>query len=256
MEFYRLFDQVCGGTRTEHYFDELLSRGSAVGVYIKASIMVRKAGIKYNVALTEQTRVACKQVLEVLEDKRYAAIVHNHAAIQYMRLQLTWLYYNGRPVFERERQPTWMEEKEWTTLYQICSEFKSNIIERQPECPYKATVYYIMALACAQFGDFEEASQIWRAVDEDDFYALGRSYTWHVLSNASGEPRLFTGTFNVPMLQDNRIFIKEIQKPVFYRSLQSINKSASHGEAADLCIGTSYRGFSAFARNWKSRREQ
>lgn len=256
MEFYRLFDQVCGSTRTEHYFDELLNKGSAVGVYIKASIMVRKAGIKYNVALTERTKKACKQVLEVLENKRYTTIVRNHAAIQYMRLQLTWLYHNGKPVFERERQTTRMEEKDWIALYQICSDFRSNIIERQPECPYKATVYYIMALACAQLGDFEEASQIWRAVDEDDFYGLGRSYTWHVLSNAYGEPKLFTGTFNVPMLQDNKIFIKDIQKPVFYRSLQSINKSASHGEAADLCIGTSYRGLSAFARNWKARREQ
>lgn len=256
MEFYRLFDQVCGSTRTEHYFDELLEKGSAVGVYIKASILVRKAGIKYNLALTDQTKKACKQVLDVLEDQRYSSIVRNHAAIQYMRLQLTWLYHNGRPVFERERQTTWMEEKDWIALYQICSEFRSNIIERQPECPYKATVYYIMALACAQLGDFEEASQIWRAVDEDDFYGLGRSYTWHVLCKAPGEPRLFTGTFNVPMLQDNKIFIKDIQKPVFYRSLQSINKSASHGEAADLCIGTSYRGLSAFARNWKARREQ
>lgn len=256
MEFYRLFDQVCGSTRTEHYFDELLSRGSAVGIYVKASIMVRKAGIKYNVALTDQTKEVCKQVLDVLEDKQYNAIVRNHAAIQYMRLQLTWLYHNRRPVFEHERQATAMEQKDWLTLYQICAEFKTNIIERQPECPYKATVCYIMALASAQLGDYEGASQIWRSVDEDDFYALGRSYTWHVLSTPSGEPQIFNGTFNVPMLQDNKIFIKEIQKPVFYRSLQSINKSASHGEAAGLCIGTSFRGFSVFSRNWKVRREQ
>lgn len=255
-EFYILFDQVCGSTRAVHYFDELLDKGSAVGVYIKACIMVRKAKIKYNEALTEYTKTECKKVLDVLEDDRYADIVRNHAAIQYMRLQLTWLYHNGRPVFGPERQPTWMQEKEWIALYRICNDFRTNIIERQPECTYKATVYYIMALACAQLGDFDEASRIWRAVDEDDFYGLGRSYTWHILSTETGEPRLFTGTFNVPMLQDNKIFIKEIQKPVFYRSLQSINKSAPHGDAADLCIGTSYRGFSAFAHNWKVRREQ
>lgn len=256
VEFFQLFDQVIGSSHAEQYFDDLLEKGSGVGVYIKASMMVREAGLKYNVALTEKTKITCQKVLALLDDKRYSNVVQNHAAIQYMRLQLTWLWNNGRPIFEHERQTTRITEEGWLSIYGICSDFSENIIEKHPECPYVATVYYIMALASAQLGEFAKSVELWRRVREDDFYNLGRSYTWHVISTPEGEPKLFTGTFNRRPLPENRIYIKEINIYAFYRSLQSINKSAPNGDAASLCIGTSYRGFSAFARNWKPRREQ
>lgn len=258
IEFFQLFDRVIGNSRAEHYFDDLLEKGSGVGVYIKASMMVREAGLKYSTALNEKTKVTCQQVLDLLGDKRYSNIVQNYAAIQYMRLQLTWLYYNGRPIFEHERQTTKIPEEGWISIYGICSDFSENIIEKHTESssPYVATVYYIMALASAQLGEFDKAIDLWRRVREDDFYKLGRSYTWHVISTPEGEPKLFTGTFNRRPLPENRIYIKEVGINAFYRSLQSINKSTSDGDAANLCIGVSYRGFSAFARNWKIRRER
>lgn len=111
-------------------------------------------------------------------------------------------------------------------------------------------------------GSSGDARTSLRAVDpekdvrEEDFFSVGRQYTWHILCTPDGEPMLFTGTFNVRMvLQERRIYIKELGRPVLYPSLQSINKSDTTGEAENLCIGTSYRGFSAFARNWKVRRD-
>lgn len=257
VEFLSIFDYICGGNRMERYFESLLTMGSAVGVHIQAKSILRKAGIDYNRALDCKSEAACEKALKLLESKQYEHVVSNHAACQYMRLNLTWLYYNKRPVFEHERQYTKLTKEQWTQLYKICNEFKCNIIENQPECSYRASVYYIMALACAQLGQYDTAVQIWQDVREEDFFSVGRQYTWHILCTPDGEPMLFTGTFNVRMvLQERRIYIKELGRPVLYPSLQSINKSDTTGEAANLCIGTSYRGFSAFARNWKVRRDQ
>lgn len=255
-EFLSIFDYICGGNRMERYFESLLTMGSAVGVHIQAKSILRKAGIDYNRALDCKSEAACEKALKLLESKQYEHVVSNHAACQYMRLNLTWLYYNKRPVFEHERQYTKLTKEQWTQLYKICNEFKCNIIENQPGCSYRASVYYIMALACAQLGQYDTAVQIWQDVREEDFFSVGRQYTWHILCTPDGEPMLFTGTFNVRMvLQERRIYIKELGRPVLYPSLQSINKSDTTGEAANLCIGTSYRGFSAFACNWKVRRD-
>ena len=182
-------------------------------------------------------------------------MVTSHAACQYMRMQLTWLYYNKQPLFHHERQTTHLTDAQWSQLYSICRSFKKNIIDRQPECPYRATVFYVMALACAQLGEYDDAANIWREVHESDFFDTGRQNTWHVLCNSDGTPQLFTGTFNRGVVYDQRIYVKEMQRMVFYRSLQSINKSEPSGEAEELCVGTSFRGFRAFAKNRETWRD-
>lgn len=254
-EFLRVFDEACGSGRAEKYFNELLEMGSAVGVYIKARRILREANIKYNEVLEMGSESACKQALALLEDDAYASIVSTHAASQYMRIQLTWLIYNKKPLFQHERQTTHLSERQWSHLYSICRLFKENIIDRQSECPNRAAVFYLMALACAQLGDYEEAVAIWQKVHESDFYDTGRQNTWHVLCHSDGTPKLFTGTFNRGVMREQRIYIKEMQRPVFYKSLQSINKSESSGDAVDLCIGTSYLGFRAFAKNRETWRD-
>lgn len=254
-DFLRVFDEACGSGRAEEFFNELLEMGSAVGVYIKAKTILRDANLKYNETLDKRAESACIEALALLENDEYASVVSTNAACQYMRIQLTWLFYNKKPLFQHERQTTHLTEKQWAHLYSICRQFKNNIIDRQPECLNRATVLYIMALACAQLGEYEEAAGIWREVHEGDFFDTLRQRTWHVLCNPDGTPEMFTGTFNRGALPDQRIYIKEMQRAVFYRSLQSINKSEPSGEAADLCIGISYRGFRAFAENRETWRD-
>lgn len=253
--FLRVFDEACGCGRTEKYFNELLKMGSAVGVYIKATRILRDANIKYNESLDKSAEGACKRALALLENDEYESVVCTHAASQYMRIQLTWLCYNKKPLFHHERQTTHLTENQWAHLCDLCRSFKINIIERQPECSNRARVFYIMALAYAQLGDYGEAIRAWQAVHESDFYDTGRLITWHVLCKPDGAPKLFTGTFNRSTVQDQRIYIKEMQRAVFYRSLQSINKSETSGDASDLCIGTSFRGFRAFAKNRETMRD-
>lgn len=247
-EFLKAFDYATGSRKAEHYFNELIEKGSAVGVFIKATSMLRKSNIQFNKPLRKDAANTCKDVLMLLEDKRYNEVVSTHAACQNLRLQLSWLLFNKQPLFEHERQKTRLTNSEWSTILEICIDFKANIIDRQPECLYRAKVFYLMALAYAQLGDYCSANDIWRSVREDDFHTLGRQYTWHILCTESGEPKIFTGTFNYGGLPtEKRIYIKEMKMPVFYRSLQSIHKSDTSGDAPNLNIGTSYRGFSAFS---------
>lgn len=248
-DFLRVFDEACGRGRSAKYFDKLLEMGSAVGIYIKARRILHCAGVKYNEPLKKEAETACIEALELIEKEEYASIVSTHAASQYMRIQLTWLYFNKRPLFHHERQTTHLSDQQWTDLYRICDLFKNNIIDRQPECSNRATVFYIMALAASQLGRYGDAVDIWRSVNESDFFDTGRQNTWHVLCCPDGTPKLFSGTFNRGGMYDQRIYIKEMQRQVFYRSLQSINKSEPSGEADALCIGTSFRGFRAFAKN-------
>ena len=255
-DFLEIFDRISGSDRAERYFDELIKMGSGVGVYLKASALLRSAGIKYNGTISNQTKLICREVLDILEKDEYINVIKYHAACQYMRLQLSWLCYNGNPLFAKERQLTSITEEQWSKLYQICEEFKNNIINRNQDCSCVATIYYVMALAAAQLNQYERAVEIWREVQEDDFYDLGRQYTWHILCNPDGTPKIFNGTFNVRRpLQERRIHIKEMNRVVIYPSLQSIGKSDISGDAPNLCIGTSYRGFSAFSKDWKVRRE-
>ena len=254
-EFLEVFDEACGSGRTDRYFNELLEMGSAVGIYIRARTIIRSANIAFNEPLSSSAEKSCKAALDLLENKEYESVAKIHAACQSMRLQLRWLYYNKYPLFQHERQTTKLTESQWSQLYEICVSFEENIIKKQPECTYRATVYYLMALACAQLKDYEEAENIWRKVHEDDFYDTGRPNTWHVLCKSDGTPMLFTGTFNRGAKSEQYIYIKEMKRKVFYRSLQSINKSDTTGEAGDLCIGTSFRGFRAFAKNREKWRE-
>ena len=255
-DFLMIFDRISGSDRAERYFGELIEMGSGVGVYLKASAILRRSGIKYSAPISNQAKLICKEVLDILEKEEYVSIIKYHAACQYMRLQLSWLCYNGNPLFAEERQLTAITDEQWEKLYQICDEFKNNIINRNKECSCKAVIYYVMALAAAQLNQFDRAVDIWREVQEDDFYDLGRQYTWHILCTSEGNPKIFNGTFNVRRpLQERRIHIKEMNRAVIYPSLQSIGKSDTSGDAPGLCIGTSYRGFSAFSKDWKKRRE-
>ena len=247
--FLSLFDKVySNSSRADEYFDKLLAIGSPIGVYMKARSILYQAGIDLNEELNNPYETQkCNEVLDMLENPDYSAIMQTHPASQFLRLRLTWLLRNKKPVFAAERQNTFMRREDWERIRTICNCFRDNIFDLRMGVHYKATVYYIMALSYAQLGDYESATRIWEHVKEEDIFTTRRQRTWHVLCKPDGTPILMTGTFNRPGLQDRRIYIKEMKRPVLYRSLQSINKIETRGEAPDLCIGTSYRGFAAFA---------
>lgn len=249
LRFFKVFDRVFSPkNRAEQYFDNLIRNGSPVGIYMKARAILRSAKIDYTQELTgSRAKEACQEALALLEDREYKAIVENHAASQYLRLHLTWLSRNIKPIFAQERQTTHMDEDSWRLLKKICDGFIDNFYETQMSSLYMATACYVAALSCAQMGEYQGALRVWDKVEERDIYTSWRQKTWHILSDPSGNPLEFEGTFNRPGLPERRIYVPKMGMNVLYRSLQSINKSSPSGKAPDLCVGTSFRGFSVSA---------
>lgn len=249
VEFLALFDAIRDSDRSEAYFQKLLDSGSPVGVHLKAKSILRAAHVDYSQPLKPEAKGACEEALAVLEDSKYEEVVKCHAASQYMRLNLTWLCYNHEPLFGRERQRTRMAKEQWERLYEIADAFKTNIIDKQQNCPYIVRVIYILTLACVQLEQYDEAVKLWSEVQEQAFYESGRQTVWHTICDPEGNPKRVTGTFNTrnPRI-DRTIFVKEVKRYIHYRSLQSINMSDTTGEARDLCIGISFRGFQVYAK--------
>lgn len=247
--FLQFFDQECSGvSRAEEYAKKLIEKGSAVGIHMQARAILRQAGVNYYEELGDTVaQKACQRALDILENPDYEKVVRVHSASQFLRLQLTWLIRNKKPIFAEERQVTYMNKSDWARLYEICCSIRNNILAQRKDSYYRATVLYIMALSCAQLKEYDEAINIWMEISEDDIYTSSRMRTWHVLSDSKGNPIPFTGTFTRAGLPDRRILIKEMSRPVLYHNLQSLNVSKARGDVSNLCIGTSYRGFRAFA---------
>ena len=258
--FWAFFDQITDNNQFNNYVENLIQKKNPEGVFLRIKFLCRKAQINYREGLNvseEEKLNACENALKILNDN--AEIVQEHAASQYARLQLTWLYYNRHPIFERERQYTKLSKEQWENLAQICEEFEQNILEKQPETISnisKTTVYYVMALAYAQQGRYEDSQKILKyKTSQNDFHSGRRQETWHIICDSQGNPKKFSGTFN-RNLGERQILIKEIKLPIYYHNLQYIGKSDATGEAPDLCIGTSFRGFSAISLNWLNSKKE
>lgn len=88
---------------------------------MKARTILRNAYVNCNEAIRGRSaHDACVEALGVLECPEYAPILRGHAASQFLRLQLTWLIRNKQPIFDHERQVTYMNQTDWAQLYGIC----------------------------------------------------------------------------------------------------------------------------------------
>lgn len=246
-EFFEFIKRFKGSTRADMYFNKLLEMCSPVGIHMKARMILLNENISFNTDLKgPEQEEACRMALKVLETPGFDKVIYNHAACQFMRLQLTWILCNKKPIFAKEKQTTCMTEDEWDRVKCVCQSIKDNVSDQTTSRHYRVTVYYVLALAYAQLEQYGAAIETWKEINEGDFHTPSRRDTWHVLSDPKGKPLLFSGTFNRPYLKDNMVYIREMNRPVRYDSLQSLNVSAAHGDVANISIGTRYRGFVAF----------
>ena len=255
-QYFQFFDQVNKDSeRASQYFDKLLLMGSPVGIHMKARTILRNAYVNCNEAIRGRSaHDACVEALGVLECPEYAPILRGHAASQFLRLQLTWLIRNKQPIFDHERQVTYMNQTDWAQLYGICRQILYTSTGDKVDSHYNATVRYIMALSCAQLERYDEAVALWTDIPENAIHTSSRQRTWHVLSTPDGTPLMYEGTFNRRGLQERRLYVKGMERPVLFPSLQSIGVSSPKGDVYNLCVGTSFRGFSVFSTKWLSTR--
>ncbi|HWP96386.1 MAG TPA: hypothetical protein VN426_06015 [Syntrophomonadaceae bacterium] len=251
-KFNGIFDEVTGDNRVEQYFQQLLDMGSATGIHLKTHAMLKKANIDFLSPLSDNARAKCAEILSLLENEDYRDIVENNNACQYARLRLKWLYYNRQPIFSgQEQQLTCMNDSQWQEIRAICANFAGKILRNSTDVFYANTIYYLLALTYAQLRDYQAAEDAWNCISEGNFAHRGRNWVWHILCEANGTPRIFTGTLEKRYYNANKrsgkIYVKEMGSLVYYRNLPSLGKSTPSGTVDSLCIGTSYIGFTALA---------
>lgn len=266
-EFYSYVDLITGENRANEYFNELLEKGSATGIYLKAHQTIRKGEINFKNPIELKNGALNSIVLEaitLLENKSTWDVVSKHIGCLYLLLRLKWLYYNKKPIFNNgeERQLTAMNYDQWTEIGALCEQLRLQII-RQNENQrvfYATTILYLLGLSKAQVKDYSGAEETFRSIREESFAKPGRTWTWHILCDEKGNPIPFHGVLDSkhynPDDFSGRVYIPEMKRLVYYSRLSFIGKSEPKGTSDNLCIGTTYTRFTAYSIDKLGRREK
>lgn len=264
--FYNIVDSVTGDTSADKYFHELLERGSASGVYLKAYHNIKQAGIDFKKKIDNKDIVtinAIKSIIVLLENKNTWDIISKHIGCLYMLLRLKWLFYNKKPIFsDTERQLTAMNNSQWNEINILCEQLKLLITNQKDNQRvfYSTTIFYLLGVSKAQIGDYNGAEEAFRSIREESFAKRGRTWTWHILSDESGNPIPFHGILDSKYYNheeySGKVYITEMKRLVYYPSLSFIGKSEPKGTADNLCIGTTYTRFTAYSIDKLNRREK
>ncbi|HBV96184.1 MAG: hypothetical protein JL50_06190 [Peptococcaceae bacterium BICA1-7] len=233
------------------YYDDLLTKGSASGIHLKARKMLADAGIDYKKAIISIAQKAkAQEIVDFL--KNNMVVAQNHAGCLYMLLSLTWLLYNEAPIFSgEEKQFTRMDVKQWREINRLCEMYEQQFL-RGEEIPFNTpTMYYLLALSCAQLDNFQGSLNAFSKINETMFYTQIRTKVWHILCEKDGTPKKFKGTIDDrkydPISKKGRIHIEKIsdRRGVFFYG-PNLHLIEIKGIRSDFEIGTSYMGFTAF----------
>lgn len=234
----------------DDYFEELLKKGNAVGVHLKARRMLEEAGINLKENIRHEQRKALLQVREFI--KLHEQVTKSHSGCQYMLLVLTWLLYNGSPPFSGdEMQRTAMNSSQWREILTICEGYEQQFMRGTEQAVNTPTIYYLLALAHAQLEDFSKSLDAFKQIERiDGFYIPVRNKVWHLLCDEQGTTKKFRGNLEEKyydrMKQKGRIRVENIGGIYFYGP--SLKLARYSGAFQDIEIGTSYIGFEAFRK--------
>ncbi|WP_243361609.1 hypothetical protein [Fundidesulfovibrio terrae] len=242
--------QIESKSSYEMYFDELVKRGDAVGIHLRARQLLEKEDISLSRKILPEKVVKALEVVEFI--RSYAQVARSHAGCQYLLLRLTWLIYNRSPIFEgHEMQRTAMSNEQWREILTICNDYEQQFL-RDIDKPVNApTIYYLLALSCAQLGEYSRSIDAFRQIDRSiSFHAPVRNKVWHLLCDEKGLTKKFRGNIDERSYDSTRrkgrIHVFTIGNVYFYGP--SLKLAKHSGAFTDIEIGTSYIGFEAFRR--------
>jgi hypothetical protein len=226
------------------YFNELIDRGSASGIYLEAINMRRNAKIEWNEQLSEKQRVAAKEILEYLNN--YNIVSENDNRCLYIKLNLNWLLFNKVPIFGEDHSFTKLSDSQWQIINKICSRAVKNISESGKNIVfgYEKSFFYILALSYAQLRNYVECNKIIHQIKHLSFNNY-RLKTWHIICD-NNIPRRFTGTVSSAGTRRNYkkyVEIREIGEKVYYHNL---GISSDNITLTDIQLGLGFMGFEAF----------
>ena len=229
--------------------DELAANGSAAGVYAMARKRLFDCDVNFKKGIAgggESQFAACEYVYDMLHNEKYAGIVQESESCQYMLLNVLWLLKNkGMPIYRSgECWCTYMDEQAWSEILGLCNNYIAQFCSESVNT-YKMdkNIKYIQALCYAQLGQYLDCVATLRSIEEDSTVGIQRILTKHMICDASGVPRKFTGRLGKYEEIERRgmVYIEEFgRKPLYYFGPNL--KTANHNEGivyTDLEVGLS-----------------
>lgn len=232
------------------YFQELIEKNSAIGVYLKARSIINDKKINIKIDLREDQVTAIEEVIRIIES--YSPVTKMHSGCQYLLLRLVWLLHNKKPIFSgHDMQRTEMSTSQWREIEGICRNYEQQFMSGD-DLPVNApTLYYLLALSNAQLGDFASSRSFFKLIEAKTvLHRPIRNKVWHLICDDKGNLKKFKGaldgdSYNV-IQKKGYIRVAEIGRVYFYGP--NLKVSNYRGAFQDVEIGTSYVGFEAFRK--------
>lgn len=231
-EIYSLLDD---GDVVKTYVDELVSNGSAAGLYVIARKILHDNKVDFKMPIINKMQQnACEKVYDIFNDDRYKAVVGESEPCQYMLLNVVWLMNNGEPIYsEGECWITKMCETVWRELLGICNNFILKFCNAEDTHQLAKNIRYIKALCLGQLGQYSESTAVLKSIEEDSSLGLRRVLTKHMLCDETGIPLKFNGRLGKydEVNRSGVVYIDEFGKnPIYYHG--------PHMNSANLVEGT------------------
>ena len=218
------------------YIDELVANGSAAGLYVKArkKLMHYEVDFKKGLLYTVQEE-ACKSVYMLYSDVKYRSVMQESEPCQYMLLNIVWLLNNKNPMYaEGECWLTHISEEGWRELLNITNNYILRFCSKTEDVYQSGkNMRYLKALCLAELKMYSESLTILKSIEEDSSLGIKRVFTKHMLCEADGTTRKFSGRLGKydEVRRSGEVFIEEFGKtPIYYHG--------PHMRTANLTEGT------------------
>lgn len=164
-----IIESYISNERYDQYFEQLIREGKASGIHLQARRLFISGEISYKEKLSTPAQThACNDILALLS--QYEHLTRGHEGCQFMRLRLTWMHYNGAPIFSgNEYQFTKMTADQWKEINYICTNYEKQFLGEAKAAFNANTIYYVQALSFAQIGDYTGSANAFRKLMKENF---------------------------------------------------------------------------------------
>lgn len=222
---FELRDLVFRSEVGQQAFENLLRRGSAAGVVIKAWQLAEGDEKQHS-----ENKARAAQALAWMDEPRHRSVVSTDANATFLRFKLWWRSHLGHDFSATERMALPFTSELWGE----CLDFVRTLLnwERFREHP---TLRLIEAVALFHHGESGVGFTAFEAMNKELLFPRNRVIRRFIFSDAHGRPRHFSGS--VARLEGRN---GELQVPSFSRRIPFFTDEANR---VDLRRGDDLHGF-------------
>lgn len=125
-------------------------------------------------------------------------------------LDLTWKKITGKQLLRGDRAPVYLSQKDSEVLLRLAADLDD------AELPDRHKLVFVKALGLFTLGDFSQAKQLFRDVNQMTQQLTRRLHTLMLLGGESGRPRVFTGRVLWADESGGEAWVNELSAKVYF----------------------------------------